>query len=81
MTKLRAFAAVLLVAAAALSVAAWRIAALGPPPLGKDLEFSTEVLDRNGRLLRDLCHKRRPLALAGNGCRCRSALLQGVVRL
>ncbi len=52
MTKLRAFAAVLLVAAAALSVAAWRIAALGPPPLGKDLEFSTEVLDRNGRLLR-----------------------------
>ena len=32
----------------------WRHAvwSLGPPPLGKDLEFSTAVLDRNGRLLR-----------------------------
>jgi penicillin-binding protein 1C len=25
---------------------------LGPPPLGKDLEVSTQVVDRNGRLLR-----------------------------
>ena len=28
------------------------IAALGPAPIGKDLELSTRVLDRNGRLLR-----------------------------
>src|SRR5271170_3640222 len=34
--------------AAALS---W-IYSLGPAPVGKDLEFSTRVLDRNGRLLR-----------------------------
>src|SRR5271169_7117287 len=33
-------------------VAGWRIASLGPPSLGKDLVFSTSVLDRNGRLLR-----------------------------
>ena len=32
--------------------AAWWIVSLGPPPLGKDLEFSARVLDREGRLLR-----------------------------
>jgi len=32
--------------------AMWRVHALGPAPLGNDLEFSTRVLDRNGRLLR-----------------------------
>jgi penicillin-binding protein 1C len=31
---------------------AWWIASLGPPPLGKDLQFSATVLDRDGRLLR-----------------------------
>jgi len=36
----------------AIAVAAWWIASLGSPPLGKDLAFSTEVLDRDGRLLR-----------------------------
>ncbi len=30
----------------------WWIAALGAPPLGENLRFSTIVLDRNGRLLR-----------------------------
>ncbi len=35
-----------------LGVAAWRIAALGPAPLGKDIAFSTRVVDRDGRLLR-----------------------------
>ncbi len=41
-------------AAAALLIAApagW-IVALGPPPLGKDLDVSVQVLDRDGRLLR-----------------------------
>ena len=33
-------------------VGAWWIASLGPPPLGKDIGFSTRVADRNGRLLR-----------------------------
>ncbi|HUD85522.1 MAG TPA: penicillin-binding protein 1C [Xanthobacteraceae bacterium] len=36
----------------ALSGAAWWIASLGPAPLGKNLEFSASVLDRDGRLLR-----------------------------
>jgi penicillin-binding protein 1C len=31
---------------------AWRVAALGPTPLGKDIAFSTRVVDRDGRLLR-----------------------------
>ncbi|MEA2936552.1 MAG: penicillin-binding protein, partial [Alphaproteobacteria bacterium] len=31
---------------------AWWIASLGPPPLGKELTFSTLVVDREGRLLR-----------------------------
>jgi penicillin-binding protein 1C len=34
------------------SCAAWWVASLGPPPLGKDLEFSATVVDREGRLLR-----------------------------
>jgi penicillin-binding protein 1C len=37
---------------AALAGAAWWIAALGPAPLGKNLEFSRSVLDRDGHLLR-----------------------------
>jgi penicillin-binding protein 1C len=37
---------------AAFAAAAGWIAALGPPPLGKDVEFSTRVFDRDGRLLR-----------------------------
>jgi penicillin-binding protein 1C len=35
-----------------ISAAAGWIVSLGPAPLGKDLAFSTQVLDRNGRLLR-----------------------------
>jgi penicillin-binding protein 1C len=31
---------------------AWWLHALGPPPLGRDLEYSQVVLDREGRLLR-----------------------------
>jgi penicillin-binding protein 1C len=45
-------AAAALICVAALSAAAWRIVALGPAPLGRDLAFSTRVLDRDGRLLR-----------------------------
>ena len=37
---------------AALGAGAWRIATLGPAPLGKDIAFSTRVVDREGRLLR-----------------------------
>jgi penicillin-binding protein 1C len=37
---------------AAIVAAAWWIVSLGSPPLGKDLEFSRVVLDRNGHLLR-----------------------------
>ncbi len=53
MTRMR-FAAVgaLLIILAALICASWKIYALGPAPLGNDLEFSTRVLDRNGQLLR-----------------------------
>ena len=39
-------------AVAGITGAAWWIAALGPAPLGKDLEYSTRVLDRDGGLLR-----------------------------
>src|SRR5215472_14759635 len=35
----------------ALAAASAFVLALGPPPLGKDLEYSTLVLDREGRLL------------------------------
>jgi penicillin-binding protein 1C len=35
-----------------VSAAAWWIHSLGPPPLGNDLAFSAQVLDRDGRLLR-----------------------------
>ena len=38
--------------ASLLAVSAHWIAGLGPPPDGKALEFSTRVLDRDGRLLR-----------------------------
>ncbi len=51
--KIRLAVAAASLACLALSaVAVWWIAALGPAPLGKDIEFSTRVLDRNGRLLR-----------------------------
>ena len=32
--------------------AAWWVASLGPPPLGNNIDFSTSVVDREGRLLR-----------------------------
>ena len=40
------------VAATAIGLAALWIASLGPVPLGERLEFSTAVVDRDGRLLR-----------------------------
>jgi penicillin-binding protein 1C len=45
---------ILLAGVASLFVLAgvWWIDALGPPPLGKDIAFSTRVVDRDGRLLR-----------------------------
>jgi len=53
MTRKRVAAlAALLACIAMLAIAGWWIAALGPAPAGKDLEFSARVLDRNGRLLR-----------------------------
>ena len=45
-------AAPVFVCVAALAIIICWIAALGPAPLGKGLEFSTRVLDRDGRLLR-----------------------------
>jgi len=53
MTRVRAIAASLAGAAAVIVVACgvW-VAALGPPPLGKTLDTSHVVLDRDGRLLR-----------------------------
>ena len=52
-SKLRiALGVAALLSVAAAAGAAWWVASLGPPPLGKDLAFSTTVLDREGRLLR-----------------------------
>jgi penicillin-binding protein 1C len=47
-----ALAAASLVIVSVLATAAWWIVSLGPAPLGRDLEFSTLVVDREGRLLR-----------------------------
>jgi penicillin-binding protein 1C len=47
-----AILAVLFVCVSTISAAAYWINTLGPPPLGRDLQFSTRVLDRDGRLLR-----------------------------
>jgi penicillin-binding protein 1C len=54
-TRSRLSVAVLVIALVFVSVlggAAYWIASLGPPPLGKDVVFSTSVVDREGRLLR-----------------------------
>ena len=37
---------------ASLAGAAWWITSLGPAPIGEGIEFSTTVVDREGRLLR-----------------------------
>ncbi len=47
-----AISVALFIGIATLFGSAWWIASLGPVPLGKDLQFSTTVLDRDGRLLR-----------------------------
>jgi penicillin-binding protein 1C len=47
-----AIVGVFLVCISTFAAAGWWIAALGPPPLGNNLAFSTQVLDRKGRLLR-----------------------------
>jgi penicillin-binding protein 1C len=47
-----ASAAAFLVGTVSLAAAGWWIAALGPAPVGEGIEFSTVVLDREGRLLR-----------------------------
>jgi penicillin-binding protein 1C len=56
MTSMRRCFGILLAASlicvSALAGAAYWIASLGPPPAGKGLEFSTRVVDRDGRLLR-----------------------------
>ncbi|HKM88742.1 MAG TPA: penicillin-binding protein 1C [Xanthobacteraceae bacterium] len=48
----RVILATLVVCVSALSAGAYWIVSLGPAPLGKELEFSTRVVDRDGRLLR-----------------------------
>ncbi len=48
----RVLLSVTLVCFSALAGAAWWIVSLGPAPAGKELEFSTRVVDREGRLLR-----------------------------
>ena len=48
----RVLLAATLVCLSALAGAAWWIVSLGPAPAGKELEFSTRVVDREGRLLR-----------------------------
>ncbi len=47
-----AIIATLLVGVALFASAAWWIVSLGPAPLGKDVEYSVRVLDRDGHLLR-----------------------------
>ncbi len=41
-----------LISVSVLTLAVWWTVSLGLPPLGRDLQFSTQVLDRDGRLLR-----------------------------
>jgi hypothetical protein len=62
-------------AAALITIAgaAW-VNSLGPPPLGKHLEYSHVVLDRDGRLLR--AYQGRALAAAGNSAKCRPAVFE-----
>ena len=50
--KTRLILAGVFVCVSAFAGAAWWVASLGPPPLGKNLDFSTTVVDREGRLLR-----------------------------
>src|ERR1700688_5249768 len=50
--KTRLIVASALIFGSVFAGAAWWIASLGPPPLGKNLDFSTSVVDREGRLLR-----------------------------
>src|SRR5262245_35580980 len=46
------FAASIAVVVSTTTAAVWWIAALGPPPRGEGLSYSTLVVDRDGRLLR-----------------------------
>jgi penicillin-binding protein 1C len=41
-----------IICASIFAGATWWVASLGPAPLGQNLEFSTRVVDRDGRLLR-----------------------------
>jgi penicillin-binding protein 1C len=47
-----ALAGVAVACMCALAAGIWWVDALGPAPLGKDIVFSTRVVDRDGRLLR-----------------------------
>jgi penicillin-binding protein 1C len=53
----------------AFGAGAWWIATLGPAPLGKEITFSTRVVDRDGRLLRAYANPegrwRLPASVAG----------------
>jgi penicillin-binding protein 1C len=48
----KSLAAISLACFVALAGTTWGIWSLGPAPLGQNLEFSKQVLDRNGKLLR-----------------------------
>jgi penicillin-binding protein 1C len=50
--RMRLILASALIFGSAFAGAAWWVASLGPPPLGRNLDFSTSVVDREGRLLR-----------------------------
>ena len=58
------------VAAAVAVVCAVWVYSLGPAPLGKNLEYSHVVLDREGRTLARLCNERRTVAATGHQGRC-----------
>ena len=58
---LAAIGAIWVVAAVAGAIAGL-VEAYGPPPLGRDLEVSRVVLDRNGAAAQGLSHQRRTLA-------------------
>ena len=58
------------VAVTVAGVCAASVYSLGPAPLGKNLEYSQVVLDREGRTLARLCNERRTVAASGHQGRC-----------
>ena len=67
-------------AAVVIAIGAY-VYALGPAPLGRHLEYSHLVLDRNGHLLRAYATPEGRWRLPATVEGCRSAFLQAAVRL